>query len=1433
MRCFFQLYGLPYYGKSIEYCFYIESNFDETKTRTFNLTDLKQILSHGNQMNIGESSIFDVISDNPITEFGPNLTIKTTWGTTALSILRKAGIKWVNRIERSIRTDDMDYYIQHFDKMRQVVYESPLVSFHPEENNMLHTPGTFADYGHIFQINPGDFEVFSQLYGLGLDDIDITYYTKLFQEIGRSPTNAELLMLTQLNSEHSRHRFFNGRYKLQELKLEVADKHRIGQPGMTGQLCARYMTEELDESLMTKIKTTHHLSHGNSLIAFSDNASAILGTPSVQLSIQMNILFESGDNISVEKYPNVYLTNRFVSPTKKLYHPTLKAETHNFPTMISPFEGAATGVGGRIRDNLSIGQGGVIVAGIAGYCVGNCGLEGHTWEKGEFFSEIPYTGCEILIQASNGASDYGNKVGEPIIQGFTRSFGDVFKYREVTPSQNLGHNFHLLVDISQVINRREWLKPVMFSAGLGFVDQTHLEKEVIPNHRIIRAGGPAYRIGMSGASASSRQVDSNNKELDFQAVQRGDPSMANKLIQLINTCVQLGFNNPIRAIHDQGAGGMANVSTEILEDYGGVIYMDHVTRGDDTLSDLETWISEHQEQVTLTTNLTKINILKCIADREGIDISDVGYVSESGDITALSSINTNQHNISDYLELLESDDDLDTSGTEKRIKMVDLPIKKAIDCIPQKKYEIITPYIVWDAEPWYQRLANVNFRENVMNVLHNINVCSKQFLTNKVDRSVSGLIAQQQCVGINQVPLSDYAIISDSYFGSQNPAEVASPITFSGVVSAVGEQPLKGFHDIEKMVSLSIGEMLTNIIWAYVEDLTMIKCNVNWMWDIQSPHDKYLLWKAVTKLESDLSNLHIGVIGGKDSLSMSVNTADGTVKSPYSMVVSGYVTSQDITKKVNPAFTKVGSRIIYVNLGGSHYRLGGSILSVCLQEMSNTSPEDIPEFDPRGAFDQLFHFMQVHIRNGNILSGHDVSDGGLITTLLEMSFGNNIGCWVAKSHTKINAHQFYFSEDPGLVFEVEEKYCHLFIRELKDIGYPHAFILGHTQDNVISVSYNAYPLLDGVIEIYKQEWQKSSFAIEKLQANPDCIDQEIKNNILPMNDSIYFVPPEVLERLNSVEMECKLLQEVLNHLDETSPSSLTANVAVIRCEGSNGHREMMAVLTTVGFQVFDIHMNDLINQKVSLACFHGIVFVGGFSYGDVLGAGQGWASSIVNNIELKRQFDDFYQRKDTFSLGVCNGCQLMSLLGWTPFECQFIPNQSERFESRYHLVKIPKNNSIMLQNMEGLQFGIWSAHGEGQFSYSTKELGQLTDFQEQLPIRYIDNKGYVTEQYPFNPNGSPMGIAGVCSKDGRHLAMMPHPERSYMNWQLGYCPPRLYQKFRNLTPWVLLFKNAYNWCQNHIKYNSMVETDGSYDNGIDLSNIYPDLGGYYDSDDDR
>ncbi len=1270
----YQLYSLV--NNQQEDCYYIDTssplNREETKI-------LVKLLAEGFVEE--KISVIPKLNSKKIVEIGPRLNFATAFSSNAVAVCHHCGLKKIIRIEKAKRyaldksIDKNKFILENHDRMTETVYQEKLKSF---ESDIVPQ----ASYEvKVLEEGLSALQKINQEMGLGMDAWDEQFYYNLFvNDLKRNPSSVECFQLGQANSEHSRHWFFKSRIIIDDVEQAA--------------------------TLMEIVKAPLQINTRNSLIAFNDNSSAIRG---------YNI------KTIIPKTPGKASPFREI---KRKYNFIFTAETHNFPTGVAPFPGAETGGGGRIRDVQATGRGALVVAGTVGYAVGNLNIPGYNLVNENKDFQYPNnlaSPLKIQIEASNGVSDYGNKFGEPVIQGFCRSFG------QILPDGT----------------RQEWLKPILFSGGIGQIDQTHIKKgQAELGMYIVQIGGPAYRIGMGGGAASSMIQGENKAELDFNAVQRGDAEMEQKMNRIVRACVELGKNNPIISIHDQGAGGPCNVLTELVDPIGGRIEIRKINLGDQSLSVLEIWGSEYQERNALLIRPDKLQLLIDICQRERSSYEVLGTITDDGKIVVY--------------------------DAQDKSTPVNLELSKILGKMPKKKFQDTN--LKMKLKPLILP-TNLSFSSALENVLHLSSVCSKRFLTTKVDRSVTGLIARQQCVGPLQLPLSDVSVIAQSHFST------------TGAAISIGEQPLKILVNPEAGARLSVGEALTNMVWAKISSLEDIKCSGNWMWPAKLPGEASRIYRTALATRDLMIKLGIAIDGGKDSLSMAARVKNEIIKSPEELVISAYVSMPDINQVISPDLKYAGqSELWLIDLGQNKCRLGGSALAQSVQQLGNQSPDvDDPQM-----LKQSFLAVQELIAKNLIVSGHDRSDGGLITAMLEMAFAGNCGLEIQTKSTK-DKFAYYFNEELGYLVEVRNNQQAKFLKIINKYGLQDLtrFLAKSIVRKNVSIKHNNKLILRSSLLKLRASWEETSYQINRLQTNPQCAQEE-KDNIF-----------------NQKNLEYKFsFKPKLSNI-KTLQKTNKPKVAIIREEGSNGDREMASAFYSVGFEVWDITMSDLHTGQVDLAEFRGLAFVGGFSYADVFSSAKGWASGIKFSPKLEKMFSLFYHRPDTFSLGVCNGCQLMTTMGWVPWpdikvkkQPLLMRNKSERFESRWSNVKIEKSPAIMFDGMENSILGIWVAHGEGRFSFPDSSIYQKIVSKNLSPLFFVDDQGQVTEKYPFNPNGSINGLAALCSPDGRHLAMMPHPERTFLKWQWPWMPEEMKNNLK-ASPWLQMFQNAYKWCEHH------------------------------------
>ncbi len=1055
-----------------------------------------------------------------VVEVGPRLNFATAWSSNLVSICRTVGLESISRVERSRRylvpeDEAIEAFVaRHHDRMTECVYPGPLTTF---ETGVVPEPVYEVD---LMGKGP---DGLLDIPGISMDQWDRELYHRYFVErCHRNPTIVEIMDLNNANSEHSRHGFFRGK--------QVID----------GQECEKTLFQVVTDTLAANPK--------GSRVAFKDNSSVIEGHSLTTL------------------LPGQPGAPSPLNQAEVRYHPLLTAETHNFPTGVAPFPGAETGTGGRIRDVQGTGRGGFVMAGTAGYCVANLHIPDYPleWENSYACPDNLAPALEIEIEASNGASDYGNKFGEPLIQGFTRSF-----------------------DLRLASGERwGFLKPIMFTGGIGQIDDRHTDKkEALKGMLIVQIGGPAYRVGFGGGAASSMMQGENEAKLDFNAVQRGDAEMEQKMNRVIRACNEMGDLSLIDVIHDQGAGGPANVLKELVEHAGGRVQIRNIRVGDPTMSVLEIYVAEYQERVGLLISPANIDHFQAICDREKVACEILGEVT--GDLRFI------------------VQDSLDNSTP------VNIEIPELLGKIPQKTFT--DSRIVPDLSPFVPP-GDLGVRDALHKVLRLVSVGSKRFLTNKVDRAVTGLIAQQQCCGPLQLTVADVAVVAQSHFG------------LTGIATAIGEQPIKMLVNPAAGARMAVGESLTNLVWARIDDLAQVKCSANWMWAPKLPGEGAALRDAAEAMAEAMIAIGMAVDGGKDSLSMATRVDDEVVKSPRQLVISAYAAMKDIRKKITPDIKEPGSVLLFIDLAAGKNRLGGSALAQTFGQIGS----DVPDMDNPVLVKQAFLAVQELLDSNLLLAGHDRSDGGLITTVLEMAFAGNCGLNLALNGTG-TILEALFAEELGLVVECRWNRLAEVKKQLGQHGVPCMVLGASTVKKAVTIQYNGDLVLDDPMVLLRQWWEETSYQLERLQVNPECAIAE-KINIMDRTGPEYqlsFKPeataPAILQQTNKPK------------------------VAILRDEGSNSDREMSAAFYSAGFEPWDLTMTDLLNGRIDLSGFRGIAAVGGFSYADVPESAKGWAATIRFNKQLQAQFHDFYNRPDTFTLGICNGCQLFGLLGWVPW----------------------------------------------------------------------------------------------------------------------------------------------------------------------------------------
>ena len=1168
---------------------------------------------------------------------GPKRTMITPWSTNAVEITQNMAINGINRIETYVLFSKQNKVFDPmlFEKYNQLDQSLFL-------NNLKPKP--------IIEIS--DIKAYSEKEGLALNNKEINYLKQLSVKINRKLTDSEVFGFSQVNSEHCRHKIFNGKFIIDGI--------------------------EKGSSLFKLIKRTSELNPNEIVSAYKDNVAFVEG-PKVEQ-------FAPTDS----DIPSYFKKSSFNSVV------SLKAETHNFPTTVEPFNGAATGSGGEIRDRLAGGKGSLPLAGTAVYMTSYPRIDSsRSWEK-EPRKWLYQSPLDILIKASNGASDFGNKFGQPLIAG------SVFTFEHKESNKNLGFD-----------------KVIMLAGGIGYGKKNQSLKDT-PNEDdiIVILGGDNYRIGMGGAAVSSTETGKYNSGIELNAIQRSNPEMQKRVANTIRAIVE-SEENTIISIHDHGAGGHLNCLSELVEETGGIIELDQLPIGDQTLSAKEIIGNESQERMGLIISEKNYDKLKRIADREKAPCYKVGKVKNNKKfIIKSSSENKNP------IELSLSD----FFGNSPQTIMKDSSINFNFQ---ELKYD------------------DTKLDQYLVNVLSLESVACKDWLTNKVDRCVTGKVAKQQCVGALQLPLNNCGVMALDYKG------------INGVATSIGHSPISSLIDPNAGSRNAIGKALTNIIWAPLEKgLKSVTLSANWMWPCNNPGEDARLYQAVEACSNFAIDLGINIPTGKDSLSMKQKYKDKEVISPGTVIISAAANCDNINNVIEPVFKNNNDSIYYIDLSKMNYNLGGSALAQTLGYIGN-QPSDIKDSK---YFKKAFEVFQNLIKKGLISSGHDISSGGLITSLLEMCFsGTNIGAKIDVSTLKENdIIKLFFNENIGLIFQSKKE-----IESILKYENIEFYKIGEVNSSGILEILKNNNSYEFEISKYRDIWYKSSYLLDIHQSGEKKAKERFENyKKQPLN----FNFPKKFNGSKNVFI-----------------SNSKIKAAVIREKGSNSEREMAYAMNLAGFEVKDVHMTDLISGRETLEDINFIVAVGGFSNSDVLGSAKGWAGSFIYNEKARKSLMNFYSRKNTLSLGVCNGCQLFMELGLLHPEHKekpkMIHNDSNKFECVFTSVKIQKNNSVMFKSLSGSKLGIWSAHGEGKFNLPYSE----------DKYKIVGKYGY--KAYPANPNGSNFNTAIISNKDGRHIAMMPHLERSTFPWNWPYYPENRNDK---VSPWFLAFENARNWLDKNI-----------------------------------
>ena len=1212
------------------------------------------------------------------------------WSTKATDIARNCGLRQVRRIERGIA-----YYIHAgsklgreerqaiaallHDRMTETVFHEmggAQLLFHREEPRPLErVPVLSGGRPALVEAN--------QRLGLALAEDEIDYLVESFSNLDRDPTDVELMMFAQANSEHCRHKIFNASWDIDG--------------------------EGQQKSLFAMIKNTHKMSSEGVLSAYRDNASVIRGS------------------VGGRFFPDPE-TARYTYVTEPI-HILMKVETHTHPTAISPFAGAATGSGGEIRDEGATGRGSKPKAGLTGFTVSNLEIPGdrQPWEEHYGRPDRIASPLEIMVEGPIGGASFNNEFGRPNLAGYFRTF----EQRVPGPAGEEVRGYH---------------KPIMIAGGLGNIREDHVEKGEIPvGARLIVLGGPSMLIGLGGGAASSMDSGVSHENLDFASVQRGNPEMERRCQEVIDRCWQQGDQNPIAFIHDVGAGGLSNAMPELVKDggRGGKFELRDIPSDEPGMSPLEIWCNESQERYVLAVAEENMERFDAICRRERCPYAVIGEATETHHLTLADAYYGDSP--------------------------VDIPMDVLFGKPPRMHRSINRTSFtksVFDS-------SGVDLNEAVRRVLRLPSVGSKSFLITIGDRSVTGLVARDQMVGPWQVPVADVAVTASSYD------------VLTGEAMAMGERTPVACIDSPASGRMAVGEAITNLAAAAIEKLSDIRLSANWMAAAGHPGEDENLYETVRAVGMELCpELGIAIPVGKDSMSMKTVWEESgeqkSVTAPLSLVISGFAPVTDVTRTLTPQLrTDQGETdLILVDLAAGQNRIGGSALAQVYGHMGAVAP-DLDDPEDIKAF---FAVIQGLNQDRKLLAYHDRSDGGVFVTLAEMAFAGRTGVDIRLDGLAEEAGHFareLFNEELGAVIQVRREDTPFILQQFSGAGLgEHTSVIGTLNDeDRIRFSFEGEPVIDQARADLQRLWSETSYRIQSLRDNANCAQEEF-DNLLETDDpglgaELTFDPSE----------------------DIAAPYIATGarpKVAVLREQGVNGQTEMAAAFDRAGFEAVDVHMSDLLSGRVTLDAFRTLAACGGFSYGDVLGAGGGWAKSILFNTRVRDQFAEFFQRDDTLSLGVCNGCQMLSnlqeLIPGAAAWPRFVRNESEQFEARLVMVEVQPSRSVFLDGMAGSRMPIAVAHGEGRTEFGAGAIDTLNQ-AGQVALRYVDHHGQPTMRYPYNPNGSDQGITGLTNDDGRVTVMMPHPERLFRTAQFSWHP----ENWGEDGPWLRMFRNARRW----------------------------------------
>ena len=1243
---------------------------------------LDSILEYGPNWPFGADEGFKIFT---LPRFGTT----SPWSSKATDIAKVCGLSSIERIERGVvfslaltnkdkrpKKEAIDLL---YDRMTEVAITDLKQA---KEIFSSLEPQPFSEVD-ILSDGKSALETANLQLGLALNDDEIEYLLEQFTKLNRNPTDAELMMFAQANSEHCRHKVFNADWMIDGIEKE--------------------------RSLFQMIKHTHEASSRNVLSAYKDNAAVIAGHKADWFL----------PNLDDQKY------RRFNDEI----HTMMKVETHNHPTAISPYPGAATGSGGEIRDEAATGRGAMPKAGLTGFSVSHLFIpdDVQSWENTIGKPDHIASALDIMLDGPIGGAAYNNEFGRPNILGYFRTFEEHNK-EEV----NTSWGFH---------------KPIMIVGGMGNISHSSVKKnDIEAGSLIIVLGGPAMLIGLGGGSASSLNAGSSDSELDFASVQRDNAELERRAQEVITRCFAMGLQNkeekanPIILIHDVGAGGLSNAIPEVADHskMSADISLRDIDNAEPGMSPLEIWCNEAQERYVLSIHPEDLEIFDQICKRERCPYAVVGEVATHGNLRLKDEVFDNYP--------------------------IDMPMDVLFGKPPKTKLEITSEQksIIDDG------LNGIDIEEAALKILRFPTVADKTFLIHIGDRTVGGLVSQDQFVGPWQVPVSDVAVTLKDHFGVQ------------GEAMAMGERSPIAVHNAPASGRIAVGEAITNILSAPISDIADIKLSANWMSSIMTDRLKQDLYETVEAISIDFcSKIGITIPVGKDSLSMQTSWANENKQykntAPLSLVISAFAPINDVNNVITPQLKeKNESILLLIDLGQGQNRMGGS----CLSQIYNLRLGGTPDIEDPELLKRFFNAVTALKSRKLIQAYHDRSDGGLFACVSEMAFAGNMGLDLSfEAANEDELLELLFSEELGCVIQIQKGDLDVVLDILKEASlsncaYPIGTVL---KDHRISIKSDVFNHSFD-LKILRQAWSKMSYEMQKLRDNPETAEEGFKK-LLDEND------PGLNPKIKFGT----------THIDYKRLKTSSPKVAILRDQGVNSQIEMAVAFNKAGFNAYDIHMTDILNGQVNLDEYIGLVVCGGFSYGDVLGAGGGWAKSVLFNENAQNQFKTFFHREETFSLGICNGCQMMSqlkdLIPGADHWPRFVRNLSEQFEARLNMVEVLESNSIFLNGMEGSMIPIATSHGEGRVQYSND--GDMNALIEAsgVTIRYVDNFGQPAIHYPDNPNGSESGFAGFCSEDGRSTIMMPHPERVMRTEQFSWCP----DDWKDHGPWARFFVNARDW----------------------------------------